>query len=233
MDEIWGPPLKEYFNYSNDQPGPLSPVRRTASSSRDVLAAIEQLKNMEEISFQALENVLEIERHPPLLKYMRGQGMIPACIALVRNCHQKRKLLNCAYGYLSLRALCLVLEMCVIAHHPVFGASSEVGTGVNTLSESVANTLPGQIATSRDSNTPFLVWESSSSTAEPEVFPFAGGLTASDTPFLINALFGDRDVLLDVCLKFGLPGLSALLVILWQFAAAQRQHDMANANDWQ
>ncbi|KAG8678681.1 hypothetical protein FRC08_017584 [Ceratobasidium sp. 394] len=157
---------------------------------------------------------------------MRGQGMIPACMSLLQNCHQKGKLLNCAYGYLSLRTLCLVLEMCTIAHHPILGAASEVGIWVNTFSESVASALGEQVAISCASNIPFLVWESYPSTAYSEVFSFAGGLTSSHVRFLVDALFDGRDVLLDVCLKFGLPGLSTLLVILWQFAVAQSNNQL-------
>ncbi|KAG8697340.1 hypothetical protein FRC08_006607 [Ceratobasidium sp. 394] len=43
----------------------------------------------------------------------------------------------------------------------------------------------------------------------------------SDTRFLLETLFHERKALLRVCLKYGLPGFSKVLVILWQLAISQ------------
>ncbi|KAG8712059.1 hypothetical protein FRC09_020273 [Ceratobasidium sp. 395] len=225
MDDVWKDVLDEKFDstaYAREQ---LALVRHTTSYAQDVLSAIEELKTSPNVSTRTLERVLEVERHPKLIKQMRSSRIIPPCMVLVRKCYERGRLFNSKYGHLSLRVLFLSLEVSILMHLSRYAITSEAGQWTNSLREDVARGLSTKIAAVSGLKVPFLRWESSGS-GDPEIFSYAGGLSTSDTRFLLDMLFDQRQAVLQVCLNAGIPGLSTVLVILWQFALSQRNNSL-------
>ncbi|KAG9123167.1 hypothetical protein FRC07_000153, partial [Ceratobasidium sp. 392] len=225
MDHIWKDVLDEKYDGEKHLKDRLALTRYTASSGQDVLVAIEELKTSSDISTRTLEKVLEVERHPTLIKQMRSSGIIPPCMSLVRKCHERDQLLTSKHGRLCLRVLSLTLEVSILMHLSRYAVTSEAGQWTNSLREDVARGLSTKISAVADFNAPFLRWESLGF-GEPVIFAFAGGLSASNTRFLLDTLFDQRKALLQVCLDEGLPGLSTVLVILWQFTFSQRDKSL-------
>ncbi|QRV81747.1 hypothetical protein RhiJN_09762 [Ceratobasidium sp. AG-Ba] len=221
MQDIWKDVLDE--NGKAEDPNQLALVRRTVSSPNEVVAALDTLIRSSDVSTRVLEKLLEIERHPTLIKLMRSPGTIPACMALVRRRHRTGELFTSRYGYLVLRCLLLSLEVSILMHCSRYAMTSEQGHWTPSLRADVARGVRTQISVSVDLEAPFLRWESSGD-GEQVVFPFAGGLTVADAVFLIDAFWKDRKALLGICLETGLSGLSNLLVIFWQFSFSHRSY---------
>ncbi|KAG8723825.1 hypothetical protein FRC09_001586, partial [Ceratobasidium sp. 395] len=99
-----------------------------------------------------------------------------------------------------------------------YAMASEQGHWTPTLRADVSRGVTSQINVTTDLNAAFLQWNSSDG-GEPAIFPFAGGLTVTDTEFLIDTCWDERKALMRVCLETGLPGFSNLLVIFWQFTS--------------
>ncbi|KAG8744302.1 hypothetical protein FRC10_010374 [Ceratobasidium sp. 414] len=202
MDGVWGPPLDDYLKLAGDDADQRALPQRMDPSPDDVLSAVDKFKTTADISVQTLEKVLEIERHSSILEHLHSPGMIPACISAVRKCRQERQ---------------AILESSIHAGTRFIVPQPETEPWIDPLVKSIA----AHVIMSYDSKLPFLTWKSPSRFAQPQLFSFAGGLTASDTRFLLETFFDERKALLHICLKSKLPGFSKVLVIFWQFALSQ------------
>ncbi|KAG8787927.1 hypothetical protein FRC12_015107 [Ceratobasidium sp. 428] len=221
MDNIWKDVLDGNTNAQDLNQQAL--IRRTDSVPNDVILALEVLKSSTDVPTRTLEKVLEIERHPTLIKLMRSPGIIPACMSLVRRCQSRGELFTSRYAYLSLRCLLLSLEVSILMHCTRYKLTSEQGHWTPTLRADVSRGVTSQINVTTSLNAALLQWKSHDG-GEPAIFPFAGGLTVADTDFLLDTLWSERKALLRVCLETGLPGISNLFVILWQFTFRQKAH---------
>ncbi|KAG9123169.1 hypothetical protein FRC07_000155 [Ceratobasidium sp. 392] len=226
MDVAWGPLLNEYFDIKPNTSNQRSLIPRAADSSTAMVSAIHKFKTSNNISVKTLEELLAIEQIPKLQYHLHGPGMIPACLTLVRQCRQTPEILNHAYGYLALRILCLVLESSLHANNRLIVVRKE--TDVCDL---MTKNVTTYVVLSCESKEPFLLWKPSSHFDKPEIFPFAGGLTISDTRFLLETVFDERKAIFNICLKSGLPGFSKVLVILWQYALSQRNEILSTQLD--
>ncbi|KAG8738760.1 hypothetical protein FRC12_016574 [Ceratobasidium sp. 428] len=92
----------------------------------------------------------------------------------------------------------------------------------------VSQSVTAVVVKNVDAKTPFLVWHPPSKGSEPEIFTATSprGLTISDTRFLLNALFNARKGLLRCCSRLEMPGISVLIVILWQFIMSYRDNSL-------
>ncbi|KAG8780830.1 hypothetical protein FRC12_022534 [Ceratobasidium sp. 428] len=195
MDNLWKDVLdgNTHTSQSLDQ---LALIRRTDSVPNDVITALEVLKSSPDVPKHTLVKVLEVERHPALIKLMRSPGTIPACMALVRRCQSRGELFTSHYAYLSLRCLLLSLEVSILMHCTArYAMASEQGHWTPTLRADVSRGVTSQINVTTDLNAAFLQWNSSDS-GEPAIFPFAGGLTVTDMEFLIDTCWDERKALI-------------------------------------
>jgi hypothetical protein len=102
------------------------------------------------------------------------------------------QLLAYTYGFTSLRVLLLVFEVSIFDCTPSLTGASLQRSWYDTPSKCIADALPRKVWSFLDTKSPFLVWSSPSRLSEPEIFPFVGGLTMSDTRYLLEVLYAER-----------------------------------------
>ncbi|KAG8739942.1 hypothetical protein FRC10_004969 [Ceratobasidium sp. 414] len=150
--------------------------------------------------------------------------MIPRCVAhLKRYCSEHRvtnlQIFEHAYGYLCLRALCLVLDIAVLSHFNAFETEPEfldLEADVDIVSETATSLLlrilkPGPkdpLAAS------LLKWHKLPGDDQIVCLPSAGGLSAPDMEFVAHELGNDVKSFSSIVRRTSVPGLATLLCVI-------------------
>ncbi|KAG9084163.1 hypothetical protein FRC06_004188 [Ceratobasidium sp. 370] len=145
--------------------------------------------------------------------------MIPRCVAHIKRYCSEHRIFEYAYGYLCLRALCLVLDIAILSHFNAFETQPEfldLDADADILSETATNLLsrilkPGPIDPLAAS---LLKWHMPPGDTQAVCLPSAGGLSASDTEFITYELGNDVKSFSSIVRRTSFPGLATLLCVM-------------------
>ncbi|KAG9087300.1 hypothetical protein FS749_003016 [Ceratobasidium sp. UAMH 11750] len=214
MEHPWGLPLSQYLNKPISKRHKSFPV-----THEEAQRSIEQLLSPDYVSISTLENLLLLSRFPRHLRGLDCPEMIPRCIEHLKRYCREYRIFEYAYGYLCLRALCLVLDIAVLSHFNAFETQPEfldLDANADILSETATNLLlrilkPGpkdHLAAS------LLKWHRLPGGAQAVCLPSAGGLSASDTEFIAYELGNDAKSFSSIVRRTSFPGLDTLLCVM-------------------
>ncbi|KAG8724560.1 hypothetical protein FRC09_017269 [Ceratobasidium sp. 395] len=213
MESLWGLPLSQYLNK------PLSKRNKSFHVTyEEAQRSIEQLLSFEHVTVSTLENLILLSRFPRYLQGLNCPGTIPKCIKILKTYCSEHQLFERAYGYLCLRALCLVLDVAVLTHfnafetHPVF---LEFDSDVDILSDTAATLLARALEPGPNDPlmTGLLKYYTLPGDTQLVCLPSAGGISVSDTKFIIDELRDDAKTFSVIIRRAAIPGLATLLSV--------------------